>query len=634
MAQKKFSRLSVLLEVKDRMTKSFQNAAKAAGGLSSKVNQLGGKRATFNQLAEANAKLNREVTKLNAQLSRANSNLGSMKTNLSGIHGMGAAFGAVYAAQGLGNAANGAIKGTVGNAMEQQFSKESVGILAGADKAAPYWEQIQGYAAATAYSSEEWAKNLRGAISKSKSTEELEKFQMAMEQLATLDPVQGLDGAALAIRELNSGDITSLVERFELPRTALKQIKGIADPIKQVEALMKLVGKETGYTVEAIEKMKDLPLMQWQKFKNTAKNAFGQIGMGALTVLTPALKQVNEFIGSGKLKPYINQASKSFANLTQKAVDFVKGFSKSDFDEIKKKFEPFKNLIVNVWNTLKQAWPNIKSTLESAQSILGKIATDINGIWPTVNNNIQNFFEVVKKVSSWVDEHYEGTKTAVLALGAAWLTFKALMFIEPLIMGIVGAIKLYRAAMLGATIITAIFEAIVAAPFLLIAAGIAAVAGLAVLIYRNWEGISNFFEDMWINIRNSFANGVNDLVSSLNMLIDKFNKLTGKNVGHITYTMHGVQTRDEKNQPAENGRIMSKYGTGHRSGLNYVPYDGYEARLHKGERILTSQENKQYEGGNGIIINMGGVTVREDADINKIADAFYQKLCQAKTAMG
>ena len=42
----------------------------------------------------------------------------------------------------------------------------------------------------------------------------------------------------------------------------------------------------------------------------------------------------------------------------------------------------------------------------------------------------------------------------------------------------------------------------------------------------------------------------------------------------------------------------------HANGLDYVPYNGYIAELHEGERVLTKQENRLYNSGRGI--NTGG----------------------------
>ena len=37
----------------------------------------------------------------------------------------------------------------------------------------------------------------------------------------------------------------------------------------------------------------------------------------------------------------------------------------------------------------------------------------------------------------------------------------------------------------------------------------------------------------------------------------------------------------------------------HAGGLNYVPFDGYLAELHRGERVLTATEANQYSKGGG-----------------------------------
>ena len=38
----------------------------------------------------------------------------------------------------------------------------------------------------------------------------------------------------------------------------------------------------------------------------------------------------------------------------------------------------------------------------------------------------------------------------------------------------------------------------------------------------------------------------------------------------------------------------------HRLGLSHVPFDGYLAELHKGERVLTKREAKKYRKGDGL----------------------------------
>lgn len=62
----------------------------------------------------------------------------------------------------------------------------------------------------------------------------------------------------------------------------------------------------------------------------------------------------------------------------------------------------------------------------------------------------------------------------------------------------------------------------------------------------------------------------------------------------------------------------------HYHGLNSVPYNGYVASMHKNEKILTAQEAKAYDEGRsgnsgGVVITGNNFTVREEADIEKVA---------------
>jgi lambda family phage tail tape measure protein len=53
------------------------------------------------------------------------------------------------------------------------------------------------------------------------------------------------------------------------------------------------------------------------------------------------------------------------------------------------------------------------------------------------------------------------------------------------------------------------------------------------------------------------------------------------------------------------GSVGSFFGFGHATGLNYVPYDGYPAILHEGEKVMTKQEASMSRGGGASVIHVG-----------------------------
>lgn len=69
----------------------------------------------------------------------------------------------------------------------------------------------------------------------------------------------------------------------------------------------------------------------------------------------------------------------------------------------------------------------------------------------------------------------------------------------------------------------------------------------------------------------------------------------------------------------------------HATGLQRVPYDGYIAELHEGERVLSKAEANGRGGGDITIPKLAdSIIVREDADIDKIAQAIVTKLQAAR----
>jgi phage-related minor tail protein len=118
-----------------------------------------------------------------------------------------------------------------------------------------------------------------------------------------------------------------------------------------------------------------------------------------------------------------------------------------------------------------------------------------------------------------------------------------------------------------------------------------------------FSGVAEFFSNLWKGISSWFMQGINWVIDQVNGLIDKLNKVLnieiyghklGINIPTIDHVVSGWAPKKENGAGNAAGGSLKAVAGSYKTGLAYVPYNGFIAELHKGERVLTAEENQAY----------------------------------------
>ena len=125
----------------------------------------------------------------------------------------------------------GAVGTVTSNAISLNASFEtSTAVIQAYTGSAEETESIMGMlqqrAANSVFSFDQMARAVQGLIPASKMAfVPVDELMTVAEQLGASNMAEGIDGAAFALREAVSGDFTSVIERFNLPRAAINDLK-------------------------------------------------------------------------------------------------------------------------------------------------------------------------------------------------------------------------------------------------------------------------------------------------------------------------------------------------------------------------------------------------------------------------
>lgn len=250
----------------------------------------------------------------------------------------------------------------------------------------------------------------------------------------------------------------------------------------------------------------------------------------------------------------------------------------------------------------KQKWNDLKLQFEGTRNAIGQ------ALMPILEQLMEKVSPVVEKLTNWINENPKLVE-GILIVGGVIAGLGAIVTTLGIALsGLAGIIALVNIAFAPTNLL--IMGIVVA---------IGGIIGMTILMkkawYENWNGVRDKAKEVcdkvlnwWTNLKDAILN--NPIVATVRQVFSGGNDSNSKN----------------------NKGQKSAWGTKRVVG-NDVPY-----RLHDGEKILTRTQADAYEKGiglgGGISINIENMSIREEADINKVAKELVARLNRSRLAFG
>lgn len=260
--------------------------------------------------------LQRSLDQATGAIQKAGSRWGNIMETAVGVAVGGAIVNTVSAiGDGLFDAASAGFE--FNNQIEQTTAQLNAFTKDGA-KTAEILAMIQERAAKTPFEFQEMASAAAALIpSANQAGVGLENLIEQAEILAASNPAQGLEGAAFALKEAVSGDFTSIIERFNLPRKFINDLKAQGVPALEI---VKQAMQSLGLDTSLVSNLAETATGRWSTLKDTFVTLAGQVTQPIFNAFSGALGQLNQYLMDNQ--PLLTTFAQNLATGVQMAIDW------------------------------------------------------------------------------------------------------------------------------------------------------------------------------------------------------------------------------------------------------------------------------------------------------------------------
>ncbi len=417
--------------------------------------------------------------------------------------------------------------------------------------------------------------------------------------------VNDLNGFLDKVSKTSTSANTSTIELMEAFIVTGGKAKSLGADILEVSAVLGtmanrgLKGSEAGRGLSAILTNLTSPVGQ-------AKSALEELNFSAFDA-------EGKFIG---LEATFRKLIKSLEGMTQEQrVNYLAMIAGKEhgktleaiLEGLSNEYDNLENSIVNssgsLENMAKTMQNNASGGITGLKSKLESIGISVSKVLlPHIKNGIDVIGKLVDKFSNLSPK----TQSTIVKFGLF------AMVIPPLI--IVGGALVRSISSISTAIggLGKAFTFLSANPIVVV---IGALVGVVLVVMHLWKTNEKFrdaIHNIWQGIVETVEWATNKIIDGINWVINKINAIPFVNikaVGHVEWSEKSKQQKLDNFKSSGNGLQASKDGPlltpgyntplingSYRAGLDYVPYDGFVAELHRGERVLTAEENKLYSG--------------------------------------